>query len=99
MVRREQRKRAAALKYAPPKDAAPRIVAQGAGVVAEKIIELAKQHGVHIHEDPALVEMLALLSIGDEIPEQLYKVTAEILAFVYAVDKSASGRGLVRHKV
>jgi flagellar biosynthesis protein len=92
MARPEPRKRAAALRYEPPKHAAPHIVAQGVGVVADRIIALAREHGVHIHEDPVLVEMLALLDIGDEIPEQLYKAVAEILAFIYGIDHGHSAR-------
>jgi flagellar biosynthesis protein len=90
---RPTRKRAAALRYDPPKDEAPRVVARGRGIVAEKIIEIAREHGVRIHEDPMLVEVLAQLDIGDQIPEKLYKVVAEILAFIYTVDRRLAPPG------
>ena len=86
MGRLDPRKQAAALRFQAGKDAAPRVTAQGKGLIAEKIIEVARANGVHIQEDPVLISMLALLNIGDEIPDTLYKAVAEVLAFVYQVD-------------
>ncbi|WP_297888748.1 FlhB-like flagellar biosynthesis protein [Sulfurihydrogenibium sp.] len=76
-------KKAVALKYERNKDSAPKVVAKGKGEVAKKIIEVAKEHGVYIKEDPDLVEVLSGLDLYQEIPEDLYKVVAEILAFIY----------------
>ncbi|MBX0312203.1 MAG: EscU/YscU/HrcU family type III secretion system export apparatus switch protein [Sulfurihydrogenibium sp.] len=76
-------KKAVALKYERYKDSAPKIVAKGKGVIAEKIIEVAKQHGVYIKEDPTLVEVLSGLELYEEIPEELYKVVAEIFVLIY----------------
>ncbi len=76
-------KKAVALKYEKYKDNAPKVVAKGKGEVAKKIIEVAKEHGVYIKEDPDLVEVLSGLDLYEEIPEDLYKVVAEILAFIY----------------
>lgn len=67
--------------------AAPRVIAGGKGFLAEKIIETAKDAGIHIHEDPNLVELLAKVPVGDEIPVELYQTVAEVLAFVYQVNE------------
>jgi flagellar biosynthesis protein len=77
---------AAAIKYDNRKDIAPRIVAKGQGKIAEKIIELAKKHNVPIKNDPALVQILSKLDIDEQIPAELYKAVAEILAFVYSAN-------------
>ena len=77
---------AAAIKYDGKKDAAPKVTAKGRGLVAEKIIELARKHDVPIMSDPALVQILSKLEINDHIPEELYRAVAEILAFVYSVN-------------
>lgn len=77
------KRRAVALRYDANKDAAPKIVAKGQGYVAEKIIELARQHGLHVHHDPTLVTLLAKLDLEQDIPEDLYKAVAEVLVFVY----------------
>ncbi|HEV08820.1 MAG TPA: flagellar biosynthesis protein FlhB [Sulfurihydrogenibium azorense] len=78
-----ENKKAVALKYERYKDNAPKVVAKGKGEIAKKIIEVAKQHGIYIKEDPDLVEVLSGLDLYEEIPEDLYKVVAEILAFIY----------------
>ena len=83
----DKRKKAAALKYEIGKDKAPKVVAKGQGVVAEKIVENAKKYGVPVEEDPDLVEVLATLDLYQEIPETLYKAVAEILAKLYEINK------------
>jgi flagellar biosynthesis protein len=80
---RERRKKAAALKYRQGLQAAPAIVAKGKGVMAEKIIALAKEHGVPIREDRNLVEAVSTLDLYEEIPPELYKAVAELLIFIY----------------
>jgi flagellar biosynthesis protein len=55
--------------------------------VAEKIIEVARRHGIPIQEDPALIQVLAGLDLNQEIPPAVYLVVAEILAFVYSVSR------------
>jgi flagellar biosynthesis protein len=77
---------AAAIKYDHLKDAAPQVVAKGRGVIAEKIIELAKKHNVPIKNDPTLIQILSKLDIDEKIPVELYKAVAEILAFVYSAN-------------
>ena len=78
---------AAAIEYDNKKDTAPRLTAQGRGSIAEKIIKLAVEHNIPIRKDPALVEILSRLDIDKEIPPELYKAIAEILAFVYSVNE------------
>ncbi len=80
---KEERKKAAALRYTEGVDAAPRVVARGRGWLAEKMIALAREHGVPVHEDRALVEILSTLDMHEEIPPELYRAVAEVLAFIY----------------
>jgi flagellar biosynthesis protein len=80
-------RRAAALRYHPDRDKAPRLTAKGSGAVAEKIIDLARRHGIPVQEDPALMEVLANLDLNQEVPPAVYLVVAEILAFVYALSR------------
>lgn len=82
----KQIKQAIALEY-DPNDDAPRVVASGKGVLAERIIEKAKEASVPIHQDHQLVNTLSKLEIGEMIPPELYEVVAEILVFVDAMDK------------
>lgn len=81
------RRKAVALRYQSEKDGAPRVVAKGAGYLADRILDLARQHGVHVHEDRDLVEVLSKLDIDTPIPESLYKAVAEVLAFVYRLNR------------
>ncbi|MCZ8315442.1 EscU/YscU/HrcU family type III secretion system export apparatus switch protein [Phreatobacter sp.] len=73
---------AVALEYEIGKDAAPRVIASGRGLVAEKIIETARQHGVAIEGNPILAEALAGVAVDDHIPEELYRAVAEVIGFV-----------------
>ncbi len=79
---KEKIKKAAALKYEIGKDNAPKVVAKGKGIIAEKIIEIAKKENIPIYEDPDTVEILSSLDVGQEIPPELYEVVAEILAYI-----------------
>jgi flagellar biosynthesis protein len=79
----EEGKKAIALRYNTDTDKAPKVVAKGRGYIANKIIEIAKQHGIPIKEDESLVEVLSKLDMYEEIPIELYKAVAEILVFVY----------------
>jgi len=85
-------KKAVSLKYEPVKDSAPKITAKGQGVVADKIIALAKENNIPIHEDPDLVEILSKLDLEEEIPPTVYVLVAEILAFVYRMNERWPGR-------
>ena len=75
-----------ALSY-DPEDNAPRVIASGKGVLAERIIEKAQEAAVPVHRDDKLADTLSRLEIGEMIPPELYEVVAEILVFVDAMDK------------
>lgn len=79
-------KQAIALEY-DPADYAPRVLATGQGLLAEKIVERAKDNYVPIHKDEKLARTLSKLEVGDAIPPELYEIVAEILVFVDAMDK------------
>lgn len=79
-------KTAVALEY-DPEDIAPRVIASGKGIVAERILETAKEASVPVHEDSKLASTLSKLEIGDAIPPELYEVVAEILVFVDSMDR------------
>jgi len=78
-------KSAVALAYSQT-DAAPRIVAKGRGLIAEKIISRAREHGVYVHESPELVSLLMQVDLDQRIPAQLYIVVAELLAWIYRLE-------------
>ena len=78
--------KAVALTYDTGKDKAPRVVAKGKGYLADKIIEIARQHNVPLYEDHNLVQVLEALDIETEIPPELYHAVAEVLAFVYRLN-------------
>lgn len=80
-------KKAVGIGYEKGVDAAPKVVAKGTGYLAEKIIEKAKELGIHVKEDKNLVEILSALDLSQEIPEELYGVMAEVFTFVYNLDK------------
>lgn len=86
-MEKDEIQKAVALIYEKEKDIAPRIVAKGYGEIAKKIIELAKKYNLPIWEDKNLVELLVKLDVGEYIPPKLYKVIAEILSFVYKIEK------------
>lgn len=77
---------AVALEYNPDEDA-PKVVASGKGVLAQRILEKGKEANVPVHKDDKLANTLSKLEIGDMIPPELYEVVAEILIFVDAMDK------------
>lgn len=72
----------AVIRYDETDGGTPSVIAQGTGVLAERIIELARQHGVQMQEDEQLVQHLLDLDLGDNIPPQLYSVIAEILLLI-----------------
>ncbi len=82
-----KRGHAVALGYDPEASGAPRVTAKGSGFLAQKIIELARKHNIPIKEDPDLVQILSKLELNQEIPSAVYKVVAEVLAFVYSLNR------------
>lgn len=79
-------KKAAAVSY-DMGEPAPKIIAKGKGIVADKIIEKADALNLPIYEDPKLAELLTGLEIGEYIPEELYQIVAEVMVFVTNLDK------------
>lgn len=75
------------LKYDEAANIAPVVKAKGRGKIAENIIREAAKHNIPIHEDAALVELLGKININETIPEELYKAVAEVLAFIYQIDR------------
>jgi flagellar biosynthetic protein FlhB len=75
---------AVALRYDAAAMAAPRVVAKGAGFVAQRIAEIARRHAVPVVERKPLAQALfKTVEVGREIPTALYVVVAEVLAYVY----------------
>lgn len=84
---------AVALRYEPGKSA-PRVVAKGAGIVAQKIRERAEEAGVPMVRDIALARALhSACEVGREIPEELYTAVAQVLAFIEHLKRRGSARG------
>jgi flagellar biosynthesis protein len=85
----EKRRRATALRYTDGSDA-PEVVATGAGEIAKRILAAAEEAGVPVRTDPALVEALSKLDVGQAIPPELYIAVAEALVWAYGLDAKAS---------
>lgn len=92
MSENKGRKEAAALKYNAKTDNAPYIVGLGQGEIAERMLAAAKEHGIPVVEDKSLAHVLNKLSVGDEIPEELYKLVAQVLVFVANLDRDYGKR-------
>ncbi|MBF0213133.1 MAG: EscU/YscU/HrcU family type III secretion system export apparatus switch protein [Magnetococcales bacterium] len=82
------RRKAVALRYQRNQDTAPRVTASGRGLIAETIMKKARESGIPLMEDPDLVNLLGKVPVGDSIPPALYKAVAEVLAYVYRMNKS-----------
>jgi flagellar biosynthesis protein len=80
--------KAVALKYDVSKDRAPRVVARGRGAIAEKIMAIARENHVPLYEDQNLVQILEALELETEIPPELYRAVAEVLAFIYRLNSA-----------
>jgi len=81
----QEKQHAIALGYDPEKDVAPRVLASGAGVIAEQILAIAKSQNIPIREDPVLASALANVEVNQVIPPELYALVAEVLAYVYRI--------------
>ena len=64
---------------------APRVTAKGRGELADRMLQLAEQHGIPLQGDPELAVILAQIPVGNEIPEALYRAIAEVISFAYLV--------------
>ncbi|NMO21602.1 flagellar biosynthesis protein FlhB [Pyxidicoccus fallax] len=78
---------AIALKYDKEKDGAPRVVAKGMRLKAEKIRAIAKEHGIPLMRNVNLANALYRVEVGQEVPEELYDAVAEVLNFVYELQR------------
>jgi flagellar biosynthesis protein len=79
----QKNQKAVALGFDKNKDAAPKVLAAGKGIVAEKIAQIARENNVPIHKDANLVEILSILDIDEYIPLEVYSVVAEIFTYIY----------------
>lgn len=94
MSRNDDAERALAVALAyKPGDSAPRVVAKGRGLIAEEIIARAKEHGIFVHESPELVALLTQVDLDTRIPPQLYVAVAELLAWLYQVERKGVATG------
>jgi flagellar biosynthesis protein len=71
---------AVALVYEKPH--APRVIATGRGEIGQAIIDTARAHGVPLEQNPALAEALSTIPLEDEIPPELYRAMATVIAFI-----------------
>lgn len=65
---------------------APRVTAKGRGLLAEAIIQKAREAGVYVHESPELVSLLMQVDLDQRIPPELYIAVAELLAWLYRLE-------------
>jgi flagellar biosynthesis protein len=87
-----ERKSAIAIRYDVDQDKAPLIIASGRGAVADEILRIAEDNKIPLYEDPELAKLLAKLELDTEIPAELYTLVAEVLFFVYKLDRMAEKR-------
>lgn len=84
-----QREKAVAVQYQEGEDI-PRILATGAGEIAKQILRLAQEHQIPIHQDETLTQLLAHLPEGAQISGEAYDLVAEVVCFLYAIERSCS---------
>ena len=85
----DRRSSAVALAYQPGM-AAPKVLAKGRGLFAAAIIAKASEHGVYVHQSPELVSLLMQVDLDQSIPPQLYVAVAELLAWLYRLEKGVA---------
>lgn len=86
------RKAAIAIRYDVDRDKAPLVVASGRGPVADEILRIADENKIPLYEDPELAKLLSKLELDTEIPAEMYTLVAEVLFFVYKLDRMAEKR-------
>lgn len=74
-------------------DLAPQVVAKGRGLIAEEIIARAREHGVFVHESKELVALLMQVELDKNIPPELYRAVAELLAWLYHIESAHKTSG------
>ena len=92
MKQKQTKTSAVSLQYNRGDNNAPKVTAKGQGWVAEKIIALAQEQNIPIKKDKDLMALLEKIDVGQEIPEALYKIVAELLAWVYHLNKEYPGK-------
>ena len=83
---------AIAVRYDIEKDKAPLIIATGRGIVADEIMRVAQDNQIPLYEDPKLTKLLSQIELDTEVPKELYVLVAQVLFFVYKLDKMAEKR-------
>ncbi len=84
---RTQRRTAAALAYdTPTANGVPRVVAKGYGIVADMIVQRAKEAGLYVHQSPEMVSLLMQVDLDSKIPPRLYQAVAELLAWLHQLE-------------
>jgi flagellar biosynthesis protein len=68
------------------------VVATGSGLIAERIVEIAREQGLPVREDPALAEALSRLELEQEIPPELFAAVAEVLVWAYRLERTNDRR-------
>lgn len=91
MSKQKPIRKAVAVTYSSGNYEAPIVSAKGKGHVADSILNKAKEHGIPIQEDKALIELLSSIELNQQIPAELFQVVAEILAGVYRMERKARG--------
>jgi flagellar biosynthesis protein len=91
-IRNKSNPTAVSLRYDNRVNKSPVVTAKGRGLIAEKIISLAKENNIPIKEDPDLVHLLSQVDLNQEIPAPLYQVVAELLSFVYKLNGKYSSK-------
>jgi flagellar biosynthesis protein len=86
------KKAAIALRYDVDRDKAPLVIASGRGPVADEILRIADENKIPLYEDPELAKLLSKLELDVEIPPEMYTLVAEVLFFVYKLDRMAEKR-------
>jgi flagellar biosynthesis protein len=84
-------KKAVALRYDQKKENAPKVIGKGKGLIAERIIKIAKENELPIKKDEDLVELLTKIDVDKEIPNNLYRAVAEVFSFIYNVTNKKEG--------
>lgn len=88
MEEKVKKQQAAALTYDPAENDVPILAAFGEGLMAQKIVDVARESGVPVVPEPGLTNMLSKLAVGDEIAPEMYDAVAKVLAFVSEVDRT-----------
>ena len=87
----DPKQKAVGLRYDAGAEDAPRVVAKGRGDTAQRIVELAKEHGIPVERDADLVELLSVSEVGDEIPTEVYGAVARLITFLWEMNQGVKG--------